>query len=201
MSTHGGLDMSILMKQAADMSGLPTFAANAVLSKLSSPLYLDLGRSMSSVFRLWHLLNTLVQDSGMLKEFYRRILNGYQMETAPYSMYNIQTLVQFAAKLLDLEIAMVQGMYQQRDYCLSRQLRNAEHVVGIMEHESIGQKREQLHAQIDSLSDTLKLTISSSMREACENVIGNCILCILHHKSLYATKMTTKSLFHNVSAF
>ena len=40
-----------------------------------------------------------------------------------------------------------------------------------MEHESIGQKREELHAQIDSLSNTLKLTMSSSMREACEDEI------------------------------
>ena len=38
MSTRGGLDMSILMKEAADMSGLSTFASNAVPSELLLPL-------------------------------------------------------------------------------------------------------------------------------------------------------------------
>ena len=144
ISTDGGVDIAMLMTRAADMSGVPVRTTNTVLSHLSSPCCLDLKSSTSTAFRLWHLLNTLAQDSVMLKAFCCRMHRGMHLASAPYSIYNIQMLAQFATKLLSVEMSRVQAAHEKKDSQLSRNLGNA----------------EQLCAEIASLSHTLKLTMS-----------------------------------------
>ena len=148
----------MLVTRAADMSGVPSCAANAVLSQLSSPFYLDLKSRTSTAFRLWHLLNTLAQDSVMLEAFYRRMHNGHYLDTAPYSMYNIEMLARFATKLLSVEMSRVQVAYTKKDSQLLSNLRNANAALKTMEE--IGMGHEQLRAGIASLSNALKLTMT-----------------------------------------
>ena len=152
----------MLMTRAADMSGVPSCTANAVLSQLSSPFYLDLKSSTSTAFRLWHLLNTLAQDSVMLKAFYRGMHNESYLDTAPYSMYNIEMLARFATKLLSVEMSRVQVAYTKKDSQLFSNLRNAEAALKTME--GIGPGHEELRAENASLSYALKLTMTGVPR-------------------------------------
>ena len=158
ISTDGGVDIAMLMTRAADMSGVPVRTANAVLSHLSSPCGLDLKSSTSTAFRLWHLLNTLAQDSVMLKAFCCRMHRGMHLGSAPYSMYNIQMLAQFATKLLSVEMSRVQVACFKKDSQLLSNLRNAEAALKTME--GIGPGHAQLRAEIASLSNALKLTMT-----------------------------------------
>ena len=148
----------MLMTRAADMSGVPVRTANAVLSHLSSPCCLDLKSSPSTAFCLWHLLNTLAQDSVMLKAFYRRMHRGNHSDQMPYSMYNIHMLSRFATKLLTVEMSRVQVAYIKKDSQLLSNLRNAEAALKTME--GIGPGHAELRAEIASLSNALKLTMT-----------------------------------------
>ena len=148
----------MLMTRAANMSGVPVRTANAVLSHLSSPCCLDLKSSPSTAFRLWHLLNTLAQDSVMLPAFSRRMHRGNDSDSMPYSMYNIEMLARFATKLLSVEMSRVQAAYTKKDSQLLSNLGNAEAALKTMK--GIGMSHKQLRAEIASLSHTLKMTMS-----------------------------------------
>ena len=158
ISTNGGVDIAMLMTRAADMSGVPVRTANTVLSHLSSPCCLDLKSSTSTAFRLWHLLNTLAQDSVMLKAFCCRMHRAMPLASAPYSIYNIQMLAQFATKLLSVEMSRVQAAYEKKDSQLLSNLGNADAAFKTMKGH--GMSHKQLRAEIASLSHTLKLTMS-----------------------------------------
>ena len=157
----------MLMTRAADMSGVPVRTANAVLSHLSSPFYLDLQSSTSTAFRLWHLLNTLAQDSVMLKAFYRRMHNGHYSDTAPYSMYNIEILARFATKLLIVEMSRVQAAYERKDSQLLRNLGNANAALKTIKE--IGTSHKELRAAIADLSLKLSLKLTMSGEDALRN--------------------------------
>ena len=148
----------MLMTRAADMSGVSVRTTNAVLSRLSSPCCLDLKSSPSTAFCLWHLLNTLAQDSVLLKAFYRRMHRGSHWDLMPYSMYNIHMLARFATKLLSVEMSRVQVAYIKKDSQLLSNLRNAEAALKTME--GIGPGHAELRAEMASLSNALKLTMT-----------------------------------------
>ena len=94
----------------------------------------------------------------MLKAFYRRMHRGNHLDTAPYSMYNIEMLARFATKLLSLEMSRVQAAYEKKDSQLLNNLGNAHAALKTMK--GIGMSHKQLRAEIASLSHTLKLTMS-----------------------------------------
>ena len=158
ISTDGGVDIAMLMKRAANMSGISSCTVNAVLSQLSSPFYLDLKSSTSTAFRLWHLLNTLAQDSVMPKAFYRRMHNGQYLDAAPYFMYNIEILAPIATKVLSVEMSRVPVAYTKKDSQLLSQLRNAEAALTTMKGD--GPDLEEIRAEIASLSNSSKLTMT-----------------------------------------
>ena len=139
LSADGGLHIAILLRQAACMSGMSilsnteeTFTTGYVYITrlLMSTLYLDLGHAMSTAFRLWHLLNTLVEEEFALIDFHNRLNNGNGL--GKYSIYNIRMLFQSAAKILSNAISTVEGTYRKSALDLQTCLIDAQYILHIM---------------------------------------------------------------------